>query len=89
MSKTKAKIALNAFLNGMSDSLKKQATLKFGVLVLLRSTIRPARVGRNPITGKKKHITECYVPNFRFGKALKDSVKKSFNVKRPEQYLSE
>ncbi|WP_407079028.1 HU family DNA-binding protein [Candidatus Williamhamiltonella defendens] len=28
MSKTKAKIALNAFLNGMSDSLKKQATLK-------------------------------------------------------------
>lgn len=53
MNKTKAKIALNAFLNGISDAFKKQATLKIGDFGTFKVNYRPARVERNPRTGEK------------------------------------
>jgi integration host factor subunit beta len=35
---------------------------------------RPARVGRNPKTGKRVDVPEKYVPHFKAGKELRDRV---------------
>lgn len=38
---------------------------------------RSARMGRNPRTGERIHISASITPNFRAGKGLKDTVKES------------
>jgi integration host factor subunit beta len=33
---------------------------------------RPARIGRNPRTGERVHVSEKFVPYFKTGKALRE-----------------
>ena len=74
ISKASATRAVDAVLDNITDTLKKeeQVTLVgFGTFIV-RS--RAARSGRNPQTGETIQIKASKVPAFKPGKALKDAV---------------
>lgn len=75
ITKKAAEMALESFIKGVTDSLKrgKKVTLVgFGTFSVAR---RAARNGRNPQTGEIIKIKAGRVPRFRAGKALKEAVK--------------
>lgn len=74
ISKAAAGRALDAVVDGVTDSLKKgdQVVLVgFGTFSVKE---RAARTGRNPQTGAEIQIAAAKVPSFKAGKALKDAV---------------
>lgn len=38
---------------------------------------RPARIGRNPRTGEKVHVSEKFAPYFKTGKALREQLNRN------------
>lgn len=73
--KTVAGRALDAFMESVTDTLKKGdqvALIGFGTFQVKD---RAARDGRNPKTGEVIKIAAAKVPSFKAGKALKDAVK--------------
>lgn len=75
ISKTAAERALNAFIDGVTDSLAsgKQVTLVgFGTFLVGQ---RMARRGRNPQTGQTINIPAKKTPKFRPGKALREAIR--------------
>lgn len=75
LTKASASRALDAFLEGVSGSLKKGdpvVIVNFGTFTVKH---RAAREGRNPSTGEKIMISAAKVVGFKAGKALKDAVK--------------
>ena len=74
LSKKDAESALKAFVDVVTDELKKGEKVQlvgFGTFAVKE---RAARTGRNPQTGKEITIAAAKVPSFRAGKALKDAV---------------
>lgn len=74
MPKATCKIALEAFIASVGDSLqngKPVALTGFGTFSMLK---RKSRVGVNPTTGKKIEIPAKKVARFKAGKALRDMV---------------
>lgn len=74
-SKTAADRALNAFVAGIFESLRRgrRVTLSgFGTFVVMR---RAARNGRNPRTGSTIKIPSAKVPRFRPSRSLKTTVR--------------
>ena len=74
-SKTSAERAMNAFVCGVVESLRRgrHVTLSgFGTFVV---TKRAARSGRNPRTGKAITIPPAKVPRFRPSRSLKSAVR--------------
>ncbi len=74
LNKATATRAVDAMLNGITDTLKKgeQVTLiGFGTFEVRE---RAARAGRNPQTGAAIEIKASKAPAFKAGKALKDAV---------------
>ena len=75
ISKSAAGQALDSFIAGITDALKKKdgkVTLTgFGTF---QKTHRKARKGRNPQTGAPIKIKATNVVKFRAGKKLKDAV---------------
>jgi len=72
--KASAGRALDAVVDGITDSLKKGdpvALVGFGTFAVKH---RAARAGRNPQTGATIQIKAANVPGFKAGKALKDAV---------------
>lgn len=72
--KAAASRALDAMVDSVTDSLKKGDSVSlvgFGTFAVKE---RAARTGRNPQTGQPIQISAAKVPNFKAGKALKDSV---------------
>jgi len=72
--KASAGRALDAVIDGITDSLKKGdpvALVGFGTFAVKH---RAARAGRNPQTGATIQIAAANVPGFKAGKALKDAV---------------
>jgi len=72
--KASAGRALDAVIDGITDSLKKGdpvALVGFGTFAVKQ---RAARAGRNPQTGATIQIAAANVPGFKAGKALKDAV---------------
>jgi len=72
--KSTAAKAVDAFVDTVTDALKKgdQVTVVgFGTFQVRH---RDARTGRNPQTGDKIRIPASNVPGFKAGKALKDAV---------------
>jgi integration host factor subunit beta len=69
-------LAVKNILDSMTDTLNKGKRIEirgFGSFSLSR---RPARIGRNPKTGEKVHISEKSVPHFKAGKELRIRVDK-------------
>jgi DNA-binding protein HU-beta len=74
ISKKDAEAALNSFLDGVKESLKKGENVSlvgFGTFAVSK---REARTGRNPQTGATINIAARNVPSFKPGKGLKDAV---------------
>ncbi|HHJ50175.1 MAG TPA: HU family DNA-binding protein [Phaeodactylibacter sp.] len=74
ISKAEAAKAVDAVLDGISDTLKdggKVAILGFGTFSV---THRPAREGRNPATGETIKIAARNSVKFKAGKALNEKV---------------
>ncbi len=74
LSKASAGRAVEAMLEGITQSLHKGDTVSlvgFGSFTVAR---RAERVGRNPRTGAEIRIKATRTPRFRPGKALRDSL---------------
>jgi DNA-binding protein HU-beta len=66
---------LESAIDGISKALKKGDTVAFVGFGTFKTSIRKARVARNPRTGEPIKIAKRRVPRFTAGKALKDLVK--------------
>ena len=74
LSKKDAEKALKAFIEVVTDELKKDEKVQFVGVGTFEVAQRAAREGRNPLTGEKMQIKASKAPKFKAGKALKDAV---------------
>jgi DNA-binding protein HU-beta len=68
---------INAFMDTVSDELKKKGKVTLVSFGTFSTAHRKAKTGVNPKTGAKINIAAKDVPVFKPGKSLKDLVKKS------------
>ena len=66
--------ALKAFIDVVTEELKKEEKVQLVGFGTFEVSKRAAREGRNPQTGKTMKIEACKAPKFKAGKALKDAV---------------
>ena len=76
LSKKDSEKALNAFVETITEALKKEEKVQLIGFGTFDVTKRAAREGRNPSTGAAIQITASTTPKFTAGKALKDAVNK-------------
>ena len=74
LSKKDSEKALKAFIDVVTDELKKDPKVQLVGFGTFEVSQRAAREGRNPQTGKTMKIDACKAPKFKAGKALKDAV---------------
>lgn len=74
LSKKDAEQALKAFVDVVSEELKKDGKVQLVGFGTFEVSKRAAREGRNPQTGKTMSIPASKAPKFKAGKALKDSI---------------
>ncbi|NOY39887.1 MAG: HU family DNA-binding protein [Nitrospirae bacterium] len=75
LSKADAGKALDAVLENIKKSLKKNQKVTLVGFGTFSVTKRKARKGRNPRTGEEIKIAAAKVPKFIPGKGLKDAIK--------------
>jgi integration host factor subunit beta len=71
-----AELVVKNILDSMSDTLNKGKRIEIRGFGSFSLNKRPARIGRNPKTGEKVHISEKLVPHFKAGKELRSRVDK-------------
>ena len=76
LSKKDSEKALKAFIDVVTEELKKGDKVQLVGFGTLEVAKRAAREGRNPQTGKSMKIAASKAPKFKAGKALKDEVNK-------------
>lgn len=76
INKRQAADALQAYMNGVTGTLKKGKKVSFAGFGTFSVSKRKARIGRNPQTGAALNIPATKVPVFRAGKNLKEAVRK-------------
>lgn len=74
ISKKDSEKALKAFVDVVTDELKKGEKVQLVGFGTFEVSERPAREGRNPRTGETMTIAASKAPKFKAGKALKDSI---------------
>ncbi|MCH5268622.1 MAG: HU family DNA-binding protein [Lachnospiraceae bacterium] len=74
LSKKDSEKALKAFVEVVTDQLKKGDKVQLVGFGTFEVAQRAAREGRNPLTGEKMKIKASKAPKFKAGKALKDAV---------------
>ena len=74
ISKKDAEKVLKAFVDVVTEEMKKGEKVQLVGFGTLEVSERAAREGRNPQTGKTMKIEACKAPKFKAGKALKDAV---------------
>ncbi len=74
LSKKDTEAALKAFIDVVTDELKKGDKVQLVGFGSFEVTKRAAREGINPLTGKPMKIAASNAPKFKAGKALKDAV---------------
>ena len=74
LSKKDSEKALKAFIDVVTEELKKGEKIQLVGIGTFEVTERAAREGRNPLTGEKMQIKASKAPKFKAGKALKDAV---------------
>ena len=72
LSKKDAEAALKAFIDVVSEELKKGEKVQLVGFDTFEVSERAAREGRNPQTGETMEIKASKTPKFKAGKALKD-----------------
>ncbi len=75
LSKKDAEKAVAAFLDSITDALKKGDKVTLIGFGTFEAKKRAARTGKNPQTGAAIKIPATTVPSFKAGKALKDALK--------------
>ena len=76
LSKKDSEKALKAFIEVVTEELKKGDKVQLVGFGTFEVAKRAAREGRNPQTGKSMKIAASKAPKFKAGKALKDVVNK-------------
>lgn len=74
LSKKDSEKALKAFIDVVTDELKKGEKIQLVGFGTFEVSQRAAREGRNPQTGKTMKIAASKAPKFKAGKALKDAI---------------
>ena len=74
LSKKDAEAALKAFIDVVSEELKKGEKVQLVGFGTFEVSERAAREGRNPQTGETMEIKASKTPKFKAGKALKDMI---------------
>ena len=74
ISKKDAEKALKAFVDVVTEEMKKGEKVQLVGFGTFEVSERAAREGRNPQTVKTMKIEACKAPKFKAGKALKDAV---------------
>lgn len=74
ISKKDAEKVLKAFVDVITEEMKKGEKVQLVGFGTFEVSERAAREGRNPQTGKTMKIEACKAPKFKAGKALKDAV---------------
>ena len=74
LSKKDAEAALKAFVDVVSEEMKKGEKVQLVGFGTFEVSERAAREGRNPQTGETMTIAASKTPKFKAGKALKDMV---------------
>ena len=74
LSKKDAEAALKAFVDVVSEEMKKGEKVQLVGFGTFEGSERAAREGRNPQTGEAMTIAASKTPKFKAGKALKDLV---------------
>ena len=74
LTKKDSESALNAFVESVTESLKKDDKVQLVGFGTFEVRKRAARKGRNPQTGEEMKIAASTVPVFKAGKSLKETV---------------
>ena len=74
ISKKDADAAVKAFVDVVTEELKKGGKVQLVGFGTFETSTRAAREGRNPQTGETMTIEASRAPKFKAGKALKDAV---------------
>jgi nucleoid DNA-binding protein len=74
MTKTSAAAAMESAIDGIVKTLKKGQSITFVGFGTFKTSIRKARLGRNPQTGASVKIPKRRVARFSAGKGLKDAL---------------
>ena len=74
MTKKDAEKAVKAFIDVVTEELKKGEKVQIVGFGTFKVSERAAREGRNPQTGETMTIAASKAPKFKAGKALKDLV---------------
>ena len=74
LSKKDSEKALKAFIDTVTDELKKGEKIQLVGFGTFEVQHRAAREGRNPLTKETIKIAASKAPKFKAGKALKDAV---------------
>ena len=74
LSKKDSEAALKAFVEAVSEALKKDDKVQIVGFGTFEVAKRAAREGRNPQTGKAMKIKASKSPKFKAGKSLKDAL---------------
>ena len=74
LSKKDSEKALKAFIDVVTEELKKGEKVQLVGFGTFEVSERPERVGRNPQTKETMTIAASKSPKFKAGKALKDSI---------------
>ena len=75
LSKASAEAAIESFLHGVAQALQKGRSVTLVGFGSFKTSVRKARMGRNPQTGAAVKIPKRKVARFSAGKALKDGLK--------------
>lgn len=74
LTKVDAEKALKAFIEVVTEEMKKGEKVQLVGFGTFEVSERAARTGRNPQTGEAIEIKASKAPKFKAGKALKDTV---------------
>lgn len=74
LSKKDAELALKAFIETVTEELKRDEKIQLVGFGTFETVDRAARTGKNPQTGKTIKIAACKAPRFKAGKLLKDTL---------------
>lgn len=75
ISKTAAKEIVDNVINEIADVIKERDSVYFTELGTFGVKFKEAHESRNPATGETINVDAKYVPDFKFGKQIRNALK--------------